>query len=1103
MAYPKASTDHTPDGAARGVPATPRFPEIEERVLAYWERDGTFQASIDARPAGEDGSNEFVFYDGPPFANGLPHYGHLLTGYVKDVVPRYQTMRGRRVERRFGWDTHGLPAELEAMAQLGIKTKEEILELGIETFNAKCRESVMTYTDEWREYVTRQARWVDFDHDYKTLNPDYMESVMWAFRSLYDKGLVYEGFRVLPYCWNDQTPLSNHELRMDEDVYQLRRDPAVTVGLRLETGELALVWTTTPWTLPANLGIMVGPDIDYVVVESDATGTTERYVIAAARLAAYARDLFGDKDADVESHVVERLTGRDLLGRSYTPPMTYYAGHPNAHRVFGAEFVTTTDGTGLVHTAGAFGEEDKIVTDREGIKPVIPVGPDGRFTFPVTDYEGMLVFDANALVIDHLRARTRGEGDHGSVSPGTVLLRREQYEHSYPHCWRCRQPLIYMAVSSWFVEVTRFKERMGELNQEITWVPEHVRDGQFGKWLANARDWSITRNRFWGSPVPVWKSDDPAYPRVDVYGSFEELERDFGRLPIGPTGERDLHRPFVDQLTRPNPDDPTGNATMRRVEDVLDVWFDSGSMSYAQVHYPFENADWFEHHFPADFIVEYIGQTRGWFYMLHILATALFDRPAFASVICHGIVLGSDGQKMSKSLRNYPDVNEVFDRDGADAMRWYLMASPILRGGNLVVTEQGIRDGVRQVILPLWNAWSFFSLYANAYGGPGGEGYEARWSTASSDPLDRYLLAKLHDFVATSTQQQDRYDIAGACETTRTFLDVLTNWYIRRSRERFWDTGAGEGSGAASARAAFDTLYTALEVVCRVAAPLLPLTTEEIWRGLTGGRSVHLTDWPEAADLPADDALVAAMDAAREVCSVASSLRKVGGLRVRLPLAGLTVVTDRDLTGFADIVADEVNVKQVVLLRPDDPAASDFGVTQRLTVNARAAGPRLGRDVQAAIRGSKTGDWSVDADGVVTSGGFALQDGEFTLETVAGDGVAGGLATAMLPSGGFVVLDTAVTPDLAQEGLARDIVRAVQQARKEAGLDVSDRISVTVTGSQAVWEATVAHQGLIMEETLAVQLGSAPQLDALPERTDVAQSVVGDGERIRVKVLKR
>src|SRR3954454_21430817 len=483
MTYPKVTTndDAGQPSAGGGVPSNPRFPEIEQRVLKYWDEDGTFLASVEGRDPGTDGDNEFVFYDGPPFANGLPHYGHLLTGYVKDIVPRYQTMRGKRVERRFGWDTHGLPAELEAQRQLGLKTKQDMVELGIDRFNDACRSSVLKYTGEWRDYVTRQARWVDFDHDYKTLEPDYMESVIWAFKQLHDKGLVYEGFRVLPYCWNDQTPLSNHELRMDDDVYKMRQDPAVTIGLRLETGELALVWTTTPWTLPANLGIMVGPDIDYVVVESEATGRPERYILAEGRLAAYAKDLFGDPSADVESHVVERLTGRDLLGRSYTPPMSYYAGHPNAHRIFEAEFVTRTDGTGLVHTAGAFGEEDKIVTDREGIKPVIPVAADGKFTYPVTDYEGLLVFDANAVIVDHLKAVTRGEGDHGSVTPETVLLRLDQYEHSYPHCWRCRRPLIYMAVSSWFVQVTKFRDRMGELNQQITWVPEHVKDGQFGK----------------------------------------------------------------------------------------------------------------------------------------------------------------------------------------------------------------------------------------------------------------------------------------------------------------------------------------------------------------------------------------------------------------------------------------------------------------------------------------------------------------------------------------------------------------------------------------------------------------------------------------------
>ena len=1112
MTYPKVDflpdevSATTGDAARVGVVASPKFPAIEERVLKYWDEDGTFMASVEARDAGKNGENEFVFYDGPPFANGLPHYGHLLTGYVKDLIPRYQTMRGRRVERRFGWDTHGLPAELEAQRVLGLKTKGEILELGIEEFNAACRESVLKYTDDWQAYVRRQGRWVDFEHDYKTLNPDYMESVMWAFKTLYDKGLVYEGYRVLPYCWNDETPLSNHELRMDDDVYQMRQDPAVTVGYRLDSGELALIWTTTPWTLVSNLAMAVNPDVDYVVVEGDVNGGDERYLLAEARVSAYSREL----GEDAGERIVQRLKGTELLGRSYTPPFSYYVGHQNAHQILSADYVTIEDGTGIVHIAPAFGEEDKVVTDAADIVPVVPVGPDGRFMAPVVDYEGMLVFDANLAIIDHLKARTEGKTAAdavGSTTPGTVLLRRETYDHSYPHCWRCREPLIYMAVSSWFVEVTKVRDRMVELNEQITWVPEHVKHGQFGKWLSNARDWSISRNRFWGSPIPVWQSDDPTYPRTDVYGSFEELQRDFGGTVT------DLHRPFIDRLTRPNPDDPTGRSTMRRVEDVLDVWFDSGSMSFAQVHYPFENAQWFENHFPGDFIVEYIGQTRGWFYTMHVLATALFDRPAFSSCVSHGIVLGSDGLKMSKSLGNYPDVSEVFDRDGADAMRWFLMSSPILRGGNLIVTEQGIRDGVRQVLLPLWSSWYFFSLYANA--AQGGAGYEATWSTASQDVLDRYLLAKLRRFVEKVQEQLDTYDVAAACESVRNFLDVLSNWYIRRSRDRFWDM-ANEPSD--SRDSAFNTLYTTLEVLTRVAAPLLPFTTEEIWRGLTGARSVHLTDWPDASDLPADDELVNAMDRAREICSVAGGLRKASGLRNRLPLQDLTVVTANPeaLRSFAAIVADEINVRTVTLVDLESASESDFGVTQKLTVNARAAGPRLGKNVQLAIKGSKSGDWSISAEGIVTAGGLALVGGEYSLETVVGEAnsiesvVAERAAntsqgssrvTAMLLHNGFVVLDTTVSPELAAEGLARDVIRAVQQARRDAGLEVSDRISLTVSGDDDVWAATVAHQQLIMMETLAMQFGSAGSADPLPAGQGVA-AVVGDNQKIRILVEK-
>jgi isoleucyl-tRNA synthetase len=758
--YPRAETAKAAGQPGSGVPAQPSFPELEEGVLAYWAANDTFRRSVQQRPA----DREFVFYDGPPFANGLPHYGHLITGYVKDVVPRFRTMQGQRVERRFGWDCHGLPAEVEAERLLGITGKPDIAAMGIEKFNDACRESVLRYTHEWRDYVTRQARWVDFDNDYKTLDLSYMESVMWAFKQLWDKGLIYQGFKVLPYCWRCETPLSNHELRMDDDVYRDRQDPSVTVRFKLESGEWLLAWTTTPWTLPSNEAVAVGADISYVVLEKDG----DRYILARDRQAAYEREL-------ENAAVVGELTGTELAGRRYEPLLPYLTdtekfGTQDAFRVILSEDVTTEDGTGVVHMAPAYGEADAAACGAAGIPTVLTVDEHGRFTGVVPDFEGQHVFDANSGIADKLR-------EQGS------LVRRESYLHSYPHCWRCDNPLIYKAVSSWFVAVTRFRDRMVELNQQITWVPGHVKDGQFGKWLENARDWSISRNRFWGSPLPVWQSDDPNYPRTDVYGSLGELERDFGVRPD------DLHRPGIDNLTRPNPDDPTGKSTMRRVSEVLDCWFESGSMPFAEVHYPFENADWFESHYPADFIVEYTPQTRGWFYTLHVLGTALFDRPAFRDCVCHGIVLGSDGQKMSKSLRNYSDVNEVFDAFGSDAIRWLLMASPILRGGDVAVSDPAIRDAVRQAILPLWNSYYFLALYANA------ESYQAEPSTTSEHLLDRYVLAKTRATVTQMEQLLDVYNVGAACQELREYVEVLTNWYIRRSRDRFW---AGDRGAAAA-----------------------------------------------------------------------------------------------------------------------------------------------------------------------------------------------------------------------------------------------------------------------------------------------------------------
>jgi isoleucyl-tRNA synthetase len=1032
------------------VKPQPSFPEIERRILGFWREEGIFEASVEQRPTGDKGANEYVFYDGPPFANGLPHYGHLLTGFVKDVVPRYQTMRGHRVERRFGWDCHGLPAEMEVEKQLGISGRKAITDHGIGAFNAQCRTSVMKYTGEWERYVTRQARWVDFERDYKTMDLSYMESVMWAFKQLFDKGLIYEGFKVMPYSWAAETPLSNFETRLDNS-YRMRQDPAATVAFRLEArdGDVGpldvLAWTTTPWTLPSNLALAVGEDIEYSIVRKD----DRNYVLATAAIGRYAKEL-----ADHE--VVGTVAGRDLVGRTYEPLFPYFAGREAAFRILSGDFVSTEDGTGVVHMAPGFGEDDQRVCEANGIGLVVPVDDHGRYTAEITDYVGTNVFDANKPILDRLK-------DEGK------LLKRATYDHNYPHCWRTDQPLIYRAVNSWYVRVTDFKDRMQELNQQIRWIPERIKDGQFGKWLENARDWSISRNRFWGAPIPVWRSDDPRYPRIDVYGSIEELERDFG------VKVDDLHRPFVDDLVRPNPDDPTGQSMMRRVPEVLDCWFESGSMPFAQVHYPFENKEWFEDHFPADFIVEYVAQTRGWFYTLVVLATALFDRPPFRNVICHGVVLDEDGQKLSKKLRNYPDPEEVCESIGADALRWYLMSSPILQGGDLKIEKdgKGIQEVVRLVVHPIWNAYYFFTLYANA------DGIRAERRTDSTRLLDRYILGKTRALVVSVQEAFDGYDIALACQRITAFLDAMNNWYIRRSRPRFWgDLGADEQ------RDAYDTLYTVLVTLSQVAAPLLPMVTEEVYRGLTGERSVHLTDWPDVASWPEHADLVDAMDRVRDVCSAGLALREAHRLRTRLPLASLTIAGDRvaHLPEFADLIRDELNVKDVQVAA-DMEAYGSF----QLVPNAPVLGPKLGADMKKVMGAARGGDWSLDGDRAVV-GGVALDAGEFTLRLVPKDGVA---SAPLSTNDAVVVLDTEVTPELEREGLARDLVRMVQQARKDADFHVSDRISLWVTAGEDVAAAVEAHRAYIQAQVLAdggIELGAGPA-DAAS-----AQAKIGGGE---------
>ena len=1022
------------------------LPELEEKILRFWKADETFLASVDIRP--KDGT-EFVFYDGPPFANGLPHYGHLLTGFVKDAVPRYQTMRGRRVERRFGWDCHGLPAEMAAEKELGVTGRQEVEEFGIDQFNGYCRTLVQRTTSDWHRYVTRQARWVDFENDYKTMDTSFMESVIWTFSQLYEKGLIYEGYRVLPYCWECETPLSNFETRQD-DSYRMRMDPAVTVAFKLKptdgpreidkAAEL-VVWTTTPWTLPSNMAIAVGPDIEYSLIE---TLSGRRLIFASPRLEAYAKDIG-------EYREIERVPGAYLAGRSYEPLFDFFKDAKNAFRVLTGEFVAIDEGTGAVHMSPGFGEDDQKLCEANGIETVCPVDDRARFDPVIYKYAGVQVFEANQAIIADLKAQ-------GS------LLKREGYEHSYPHCWRTDTPLIYKAVSSWFVHVTAIKKLLLENNQKINWVPEHVKDGSFGKWLEGARDWSLTRNRFWGAPIPVWKSDDPNYPRIDVYGSLDQLEADFGIRP------KDLHRPDIDQLVRPNPDDPSGKSMMRRVSDVLDCWFESGSMPWAQLHYPFENKNHFDTHFPADFIVEYIGQTRGWFYTLHVLSVALFEQPPFSNCIAHGILLGNDGRKLSKRLGNYPDPWEVFETIGADAMRWFLLSSAVLRGHDTIVDRSSIQEAVKHVINPIWNAYYFLSLYGNV------DKIKGEIVHSAENVLDRYILAKTNQLLDLVTQRMDGYDLFNATAAIENYLDAMNNWYIRRSRERFWKEVSVDPLQNQDKVDAYNTLHTVLSALVRITAPLLPLVSEEIYKGLSGERSVHLTDWMRLDELPADPELVYEMDLVREVCSNAHSIRKALGLRARLPLAELVVAASdaARLQPYLALIEDEVNVKKVTLSdRPEDYASQTLGIIPS------EIGPRLGKETQAVIRASKSGDWSFDASSGIIAAGISLMPNEYELR-ISPNAPDSSRVLSNLKS--LVVLDTQVTPELELEGIARDIVRLAQNARKESDFHISDRIDVvmaiTADPEEKLFQALQSHEELISSSILArkmeIRLGFMP-----------------------------
>ena len=1008
------------------IGSSPDFPKIEQKIIDYWNKANLFQNSVDSRSS----DNQFVFYDGPPFANGLPHYGHLLTGFVKDTVARYQTMLGKKVERRFGWDCHGLPAEMGAEKELGISGRMQILEYGVDKFNEHCRSSVMKYTLEWKNYINRQARWVDFVNDYKTMDNNYMESVLWAFKELYIKGLVYESMRVMPYSWACETPLSNFETRLDNS-YRQRADKAVTVKFLLKNtiDKISckkiniIAWTTTPWTLPSNLALAINKDMDYCYVIKD----DECFILAISSFAKYNKELGGEFHGTIK--------GQELIGLNYEPLMPYFKDHENSFVVLHGDFVTEGDGTGIVHLAPGFGEEDQILCESNNIKLVCPIDSGGKFISPVTDFVGKQVFDSIDDIIIMLKNQNK-------------WLKTEQYIHNYPHCWRTDTPLIYRAISSWYVKVSSFKDRMVELNQQINWIPENIKDGLFGKWLENARDWSISRNRFWGTPIPIWLSDNPEFPRIDVYGSISELEQDFA-VKI-----TDLHKPFIDSLVRTNPDDPTGKSKMRRIGDVFDCWFDSGSMPYSQLHYPFENKEKFEKNFPADFIVEYSAQTRGWFYTLMVLSTALFDRPPFLNCICHGVILDDKGQKLSKRLQNYADPLDIFNKHGADAMRFLMLSSPVLKGNELLIDKEGsmIKDVLRLSIKPIWNSYHFFTLYANS------DGIIAEFSTKYDNIMDKYLLAKVKESVISIKQKMDNYDISAAAKQIDYFFEILNNWYIRRNRARFWRSGSDDDK-----HQAYNALFTTLEMMCRASAPLLPLITEEIYLGVTlKNVSVHLQHFPDIESIPDEKELVYEIDKVREICSAALAIRNNESIRIRQPLAKLTIYSKviKNLISYNELIKDELNVKEVIFGELDNSQA-----TLKLKINFPILGKRLPHKVKDIVNAHKQNSWEKLDNNQVLIAGEVLNSDEANLFLEPKNL---NNAASLPGNDGIVELDTNITTDLYQEGIARDLVRFVQQSRKEADFDIADKIILTIEASASTSSCLKNFIEYINEQTLSV-----------------------------------
>lgn len=993
------------------------FPEREERILKFWKERGIFEKSL------QKGGKLYSFYDGPPFATGLPHYGHLLAGTMKDVVPRYKTMKGFHVPRRFGWDCHGLPIENEIEKSKELSGAGAIEAFGIAKFNEECRSIVLRYTSEWKKTVERMARWVDFDHAFRTMDLKFMESVWWVFKELYGQELVYEGFKVMPFSMKLGTPLSNFEANLN---YQEVDDPSLVVAFEAvdEPGTFFLAWTTTPWTLPSNLALMVGPEIEYVKVKVGG----KFFYLAEARLAAHFKE---------GAEIIQKMKGKKLAGKKYKPLFPFFADR-DAFRVIVEEAVSTEDGTGIVHSAPAFGEMDFFACKREGIELVCPVDSNGRFTAEVPPWTGVLVKDADKEIARELKGRGL------LFSQGTI-------RHRYPFCWRSDTPLIYKAVTTWFVAVEKIKEQIIASNESIYWMPEHIKQGRFGKWLENARDWAISRNRYWGTPIPLWRSEKGDLVAI---GSIEELEKLTGKKID------DLHRHHIDDLTFVK-----GGQVFKRVPEVFDCWFESGSMPYAQNHYPFENKEKFKEGFPADFIAEGIDQTRAWFYVLTVLSSALFKKPAFKNVIVNGIVLAEDGNKMSKRLRNYPDPEIVIQKFGADAIRLYLLSSPAVKAEDLRFSEKGVEHVLRQALIPFWNSFVFLSTYANIY----------RWKPGNAKKpsalIDRWILSMTQKLIRDVEAGMEAYDLNRAVEPLVGFVDQLTNWYIRRCRGRFW---ADEDTP--DRREAFETLYTVLLTLTKVAAPFVPYISEAIYRELKTEKmaeSVHLCEFPAYDAQARDEELEKEVEAAQAAVSLGHALRKEYKLKVRQPLMKAHLITSNKellhaLEKQRHLIADELNVKEVELHSDE----SKF-VQWHAKPNFPVLGKKIGKLIpmaQKVMQGFDRKQIQTLASGrtlKVEIGGesIELEPADVQIERKVKEGMAAGNEGELT-----VALDTALNEGLLEEGLAREIINKINTMRRDLEFAVTDRIRIVMQTTPKVIACFEKYGDFIAHEVLATQV---------------------------------